>query len=157
MLWSKEESMIAEIEEFYFSRNLPIDRLIDIGISFHGLQRDYIERAIVKVFKEESDLQKHQIAWRIFALARATRSKDLMEMHIARLNTVTKPEEPRPFMEEELKASPVAVPPLLDLPDPSIVIGGTRRTLSERLFLFPAAAIVVFIAVVAYAYLGGLQ
>jgi hypothetical protein len=146
--------MIAEIEEFYFSRNLPIDRLIDIGISFHGLQRDYIERAIVKVFKEESELKRHQIAWRIFALARDTRSKDLMETHIARLSTITKPEEPRPFMEKELKELATAH---FDLPDPAIVIGRTKRTLSERLFLFPAAAVVVFIAVVAYAYLGGLQ
>ena len=151
--------MLAEIEEFYFSRGLPIDRLIDIGTSQHRLRRDYIEQAIVQVFEKESGLKRHQIAWRIFALAREKYSKVQMETHIARLNIVTKPEEPRPFMEEELKASPMVAPETipLNLPDPSIVIGGTRRTLSERLFLSPAAAVVVFIAIVVYAYLGGLQ
>ena len=78
--------MRKEIEEFYMENNLPIDRVIDIGIVNHGLHKEYQKMALEQVYKQVSKgdlwLARHQIAWKVWDVAREMRSVDRKEAHL---------------------------------------------------------------------------
>ena len=78
--------MRKEIEDFYADNNHPIDRVIDIGIVNHGLHKEYQKMALEQVYKQVSKgdlwLARHQIAWKVWDVAREMRSVDRKEAHL---------------------------------------------------------------------------
>ena len=107
--------MRAEVEEFYAENNLPIDRIIDVGVVNHGLHKEYQKTALEQVYRQvksgELYVARHQIAWRVWEVARDLRSRDRRESHV----------------EGYVPAKPV-IPPaevieaMKEMPDPRIVI-----------------------------------
>jgi hypothetical protein len=132
--------MRHEVEEFYARNNLPIDRILDVGVVNHGLHQEYQKIAIEQVYKQVEEgtlyLARHQIAWKIWELARDMRSRDRREAHV----------------ESYVPAKPV-IPPaevieaMKEMPAPEIVIEprSYHRGISKEIVI-PTVSGIVFVA-----------
>ena len=121
--------------------NLPIDRIIDIGIVNHGLHKEYQKMALEQVYKQVSKgdlwLARHQIAWKVWDVAREMRSEDRKEAHLdkdASMNPVIPP--------------PEVIEAMKKMPDPEIVIEPKGSWMSE--VVLPVASGIAVVALVLY-------
>lgn len=139
--------MKPEIEEFFFSRNLPIDRLIDLGQRRHEVEKRFVQAAIEGLFNDVTggklQIARHQIAWEIWDRAKWLKSRDRRDVHLG----------------GRVPPAPMGVPSEVSLteviekmkaaPSPMIKIGKKRGMAG------PTVAIVTVVLVIVYTYLGG--
>ena len=65
--------MNDEVKHFYLENKTPIEKIIAIGTSRHGLSAASIKEAAVRVFdeiQEGEEVKPIRVAWKVYALAK---------------------------------------------------------------------------------------
>ena len=76
--------MRSDIEKWFASKQLPLDKILDIGRDRHGLTKEAIQMAIESVYEDRDQVPQIKMAWEIWKKAKMYQSTGKSNQYVDR-------------------------------------------------------------------------